>query len=278
MKELSARPRISAFVLVLVGSVALAACSSSGGSRCDPGGCTSGAAGTSGGGAGGATAGTSGGAGTTGGAGTSGAAGTSGGAGTSGAAGTSGGAGTSGAAGATTDAGAGGSSACPSPASLGAATVVMQNQSATEGGDRSTVTLHDSVSYLGALDSATRPNEMDVQLYKNAAPFGATLASMSISLVGQNNFATCGACVILHPLYNDGAPLHAQTNYIAKSGTLNVTAVPNGGAMQLTASLSNVTFEHVMIDSSFVTTHLDDCTITLTSLSIDDSMVKLITP
>jgi len=70
-------------------------------------------------------------------------------------------------------------------------------------------------------------------------------------------------------VWNDGAPLHAQTNYIAKAGTLNITAVPNGTATQLTASLSNVTFEHVTIDSSFKTTKIDDCTITLTSASLD---------
>ena len=148
---------------------------------------------------------------------------------------------------------------------------------ATEGGDRSTVSLHDSVSYLGPLDNATRPNELDIQLYKNTAPFGAMLAPMSISLVGQDNFATCGACVILHPMYSDGVEIRAQTNYIATSGTLNITAVPNGTTTHLTATLSNVTFKHVMIDSSFVTTKVDDCTITLTSASID-APVTLISP
>jgi hypothetical protein len=126
------------------------------------------------------------------------------------------------------------------------------------------------------------PDVLDIQLYKSAAPFGAMLASMSIPLTGQDNFATCGACVLFHPMDNDGAPLHAQTNYIAKSGTLNITAVPNaltpaadggadaGTATHFTATLSNVVFEHVTIDSSFVTTKLDDCTITLTSVAIDD--------
>jgi hypothetical protein len=244
----------SGFFLLLLGSVALAACSSSSGGKADAsgnagaGGATAGASGNAaGGGTGGATAGASGDA----------------------AAGASGDAAPDGSGGAPQDGGASDAPVCPFPASLGAATVVMQSGSAMEGGGRSTVTEHDSVSYLGALDNASRPTEIDVQLYKNAAPFGAMLASMSISLVGQNNFATCGACVILHPLYNDGVEIRAQTNYIATSGTLNVTAVPNGTAMELTASLSNVTFEHVTIDSSFVTTKVDDCTITLTSVSID---------
>jgi hypothetical protein len=252
----------SGFALVFLASVALAACSSSG-SKCSPGGCTAGTAGGGAGtsGSGGAAAGASGDA----------AAGASGGAG-AGAGGAAGGG-----AGATADGGTAGTSACPFPASLGAATVVTAGQMATEGGDRSTVTMHDSVSYLGPLDNATRPTELDIQLYKNAAPFGAMLASMSISLVGQDNFATCGACVILHPLYSDGVEIRAQTNYIATSGTLNITAVPNGTAAQLKASLSNVTFKHVTIDSQFVTTRVDDCTITLTSATID-SPVKLITP
>jgi hypothetical protein len=253
-----------------LGSLALGACSSSG-SKCGPGGCTSGmaggAAGTSGsgGGAAGATGGAA--------AGTSGdaAAGASGDA----AAGAGGGSG-----GATADGGPSDASTCPFAPSLGAATVVQAMPPvpmATEGGDRSTMTVHDSVAYLGPLDNATRPNELDIQLYKNKAPFGAMLAPMSISLVGQDNFATCGACVILHPMYSDGVEIRAQTNYIATSGTLNVTAVPNGTTMQLTASLSNVTFKHVTIDSQFVTTKVDDCTITLTSVSID-TPVMLVTP
>jgi hypothetical protein len=163
--------------------------------------------------------------------------------------------------------------ACGHPANLGA--VSPMNQTATEGGDRSVMTLHDSVSWLGQVNAATRPDTLDVQLYKSTAPFGAMLSSMSISLTGQNDFSTCGACVLFHPMFNDGVEIRAQTNYIATSGTLNVTAVPNGTTMRLTATLSNVTFEHVMIDPSFKTTKIDDCAVTLTSASID-SDVKLI--
>ena len=166
-------------------------------------------------------------------------------------------------------------SACPYAPSLGAVTILTLAQTqtqlpmASEVGDRSTTTEHDSVSWLGPINNNTRPDVLDVQLYKSKAPFGAMLAPMSISLAGQNDFATCGACVLFHPVWNDGAPLHAQTNYIAKSGTLNITAVvPNGNTTQLTATLSNVVFEHVTIDSSFVTTKIDDCTITLTSATI----------
>jgi hypothetical protein len=241
--------RTSGLFFVLLFSLASAACSS--GSK----GSATGAAGTAGGAAGSSAAG-------------AGAAGTPGDA-AAGSVGSSGDAAAdaTGAAGATTDAGSSDVSLCLVPSSLG--TVTLVTQSAAEGGDRSTVTMHDSVAWLGQVNSNTMPDVLDVQLYKSAAPFGATLASMSIPLTGQDNFATCGACVLFHPMDNDGAPLHAQTNYIAKSGTLNITAVPNGTATNLTASLSNVVFEHVTIDSSFATTKLDDCTITLTSVAID---------
>jgi hypothetical protein len=157
--------------------------------------------------------------------------------------------------------------ACGAPETLGAVAVVMQQ--AMEGGDRSTVTVHDSVSWLGQLNNDTRPQMLDVQLYKSRAPFGAMLAPMTIALTGQNDFSTCGACVLFHPLYLDGVVVRAQQNYIATSGTLHVTAVPNGATVHLTATLSNVTFEHVVIDSAFKTTKVDSCMITLSSATID---------
>jgi hypothetical protein len=161
--------------------------------------------------------------------------------------------------------------ACGHPAKLGAATAT--NQMAMEGGDRATVSLHDSIAWLGQLNDATEPEMLDVQLYKNAAPFGAMLSSMSISLAGQSDFSTCGACVLFHPNYSNGTAVRTQTNYIATSGTLNVTAVPNGTATKLTATLSNVTFEHVTIDPDFKTTKVDECMVTLTSASIDVSVM-----
>ena len=93
-----------------------------------------------------------------------------------------------------------------------------------------------------------------------------------------------GACVFYHPEYEVGVELRAQKDYIATGGTLNITAVPNysapdagtdagsgdgGAGLQLTATLSNVTFEHVMIDDLFNTTVLTDgCAASLTSASI----------
>jgi hypothetical protein len=158
---------------------------------------------------------------------------------------------------------------CGDPAKLGAATP-MNQMGSLNFGDRSTTAMDGSVVWFGDLNMATRPQKLDVQLYRNAAPFGAMLAPMTINLAGQSDFSTCGACVLFHPMYNDGVEIRAQPNYIATSGMLNITAVPNGAAGKFTATLSNVTFEHVMIaSSSFMTTKLDNCTITLTSASID---------
>ena len=121
----------------------------------------------------------------------------------------------------------------------------------------------------------TEPQVLDIQLYKNAAPFGAMLASMSIDLTSQGDYSTCGACVVFHPRYLDGGvEIRAQPDYIATSGTLNITAIPSASGMKLTAMLSNVTFEHIMIaPSTFATTKLPDgCKTTLTSAMIDTAL------
>ncbi|HSZ83589.1 MAG TPA: hypothetical protein VLA14_14985 [Polyangia bacterium] len=261
MNGWNAQRRNVTSALVLLGSIAAAACSTSKGG-------TTGTAGKGGGG--GSGGGGSGGGGAE--------AGGVAGAGVAGAAG-----GSDGGADTSSDGNAPEVNACGFVPNLGTATFVMQT--AQEGGDRSTSTVHNAIAWLGQLDNNTEPGMLDVQLYKNAAPFGAMLQSMSISLTGQSDFKTCGACVFYHPAYEIGVELRAQKDYIATSGTLNITAVPNisapdagtdagggdgGAALQLTATLSNVTFEHVMIDNFFMTTTASDgCAASLTSASID---------
>jgi hypothetical protein len=62
-------------------------------------------------------------------------------------------------------------------------------------------------------------------------------------------------------------------NYIAKSGTLKLTATPMlplSGTSRLTGTLTNVVFQHVNINpTTFVTTKIDDCTVTLPSATFD---------
>jgi hypothetical protein len=250
MNERFAPSRSSGLITALVAALSLAACTSSSGNG--GGGGSGGATGGAAGGTGGATGGTGGATGGTGGA-------------TGGTGGATGGAG--GATGGASGAGPA-LNTCGDPAALGAATVMSQMASLNFG-DRSTTAMDGSVVWFGQLNMATRPQTLDVQLYRNAAPFGAMLAPMTISLTAQSDFSTCGACVLFHPMYNDGVEIRAQPNYIATSGTLTLTAVPNGAPGQLTGTLSNVTFQHVMIESStFKTTKIDNCTITLTSASI----------
>jgi hypothetical protein len=261
--------------LVLLGSIALAACSTSKGGATGTAG-KGGGGGLGGGGLGGGGLGGGGlGGGGSGGGGAE--AGGVAGAGVAGAAG-----GSDGGADTSPDGNAPEVNACDFVPNLGAATFVMQT--AQEGGDRSTATVHNAVAWLGQLNNNTEPGMLDVQLYKSAAPFGAMLQSMSISLTGQSDFKTCGACVFYHPAYEVGVELRAQKDYMATGGTLNITAVPNisapdagtdagggdgGAGLQLMATLSNVTFEHVMIDDLFNTTvATDGCAASLTSASI----------
>jgi hypothetical protein len=261
MKQPFALSRSSAFVVVLVAAAAVGACSSSK----DNGG----GAGSAGGSSGAGMAGSSGGA--------SGAA--------AGAAGNA----------AAWKTGSGGSdggvkdgaaetapvvlNACGAPAMLGS-TVVMQM--ALQGnGDRPTASLSGNVQWLGYLDSNSEPNALEVQLYENAPPFGASFMPMTISLAGQSDFGTCGACVLFHTSYKCGSAVRNQENYIATGGTPTITAGPNaagdaGTPGHLMATLSNVTFEHVTIDTSsdagsgFVTTKVaDNCTVALPSAAIN---------
>jgi hypothetical protein len=259
MKILSASSRSVGFALLVLGCAAFGACTSS-----------SGAGGTAG---ASATAGANGSAGSGGasGAGTAG----SGSAGASGdaAAGTSGQAGTPG-----TDGGAGkpATNSCGVTSNLGATIVT---QSAAQGdGDRPTSTPQGSLQWLAQLDNDNEPNELDVQLYENMMPFGASLAPMTISLASQGSFATCGACVVFHPMYVTGAPIHSQISYIATGGTLTLTAVPSAAAPMLTGTLTNVTFAHVDIDlTTYATTpDPDGCTVTLPSATINVPAVTLI--
>jgi hypothetical protein len=258
MKILGASARSAGFALLFLGCAAFGACTSSSG--------VGGTAGAS------ASAGASGSAGSGGASG----AGTAG----SGSAGATGGTagasdGTAGATDGGTDAPNVPKNACGIPSTLGA-TLVMQT--AAQGyGDRPTSTQQGSLQWLGQLDNDNEPNELDVQLYENTMPFGAALAPMTISLAGQGSFATCGACVVFHPMYVVGAPIHSQISYIATGGTLTLTAVPSAATPTLTGTLSNVTFKHVDInETTYATTpDPDGCTVTLPSATINVTAVML---
>jgi hypothetical protein len=252
-----------------------------------------GATGTGGGsgagGTGGATAGTSGGtdaaAGSTGGAGAAGGM-----AGADAAAGTSGGtdaaAGTAGAdaaldtahGDASGTAGAGGAT-CPYKASYGnviiAANVMLAEEHITPAGAGQQQAT-DEADWTGVIRNASTPDQVSVQLVNGYPPFMTVIAPMSVDLATQNDLQTCGACVTLF-IALDGqttpAFLPAAQTFIASSGTLNVTTVPTfpaTAASRITGSLSNAVFEHVSIDpATGVTTKIDDCQISVTSVAFD---------
>jgi hypothetical protein len=264
MKERFARSARSRFVVVII-AAAVGACSSSkdNSGSAGSGGATAGSSGATGGasgGSGGSAAGASGNA----------------------AAGTSGGGHDGGATDGPTEMPAAMLNSCGAPVNV-PTTVVMQM--AMQGnGDRPTPSLSGNVQWLGYLDGNSEPNALDVQLYENAAPFGATFAPMTISLTGQSDFSTCGACVLFHTAYKCGSAVRNQEDYIATGGTLTLTAGPNaagdaGTPGHLTATLTNVTFEHVTIDTSFVTTKAtDNCTVSLTSAKIDTDVTAPTNP
>jgi hypothetical protein len=120
---------------------------------------------------------------------------------------------------------------------------------------------------------------IELQLYAGFGAFTPVVTEGTYQFTGEEaQFASCGLCGLIFADTADdgtGAPdnnLDDQNrNYLATAGTLELTAVPLLGDPEphtLTATLTNVTFEHVTIDRAggFTSTVVGDCTSTLTSL------------
>lgn len=122
----------------------------------------------------------------------------------------------------------------------------------------------DFVSYAGAVNADAQPDILGLQLYDGFGVFANGIVPGTYSITGdETQFATCGACVFLLTDF-DGMNF-ADDGYLATGGTLTITSVS-----PLQGSVDGITFQHVEIDTMFMSTpHPDGCTSALTAASFD---------
>jgi hypothetical protein len=161
----------------------------------------------------------------------------------------------------------------------GPVTFAAAVQSAVGRGDMANGASPSEVDWNAPLNNDVKPDILDLALVNGQAPFAAGLTAMdAIDLAGQDDFKTCGACVlIIAHADTNFPPLKAGDDYIATSGTLKLTTVPTlplDVTSRVMGTLTNVVFKHVRINAtSFVTTKLDDCTITISSATFNAAVV-----
>lgn len=128
----------------------------------------------------------------------------------------------------------------------------------------------DGIFYYAYVNGDAAPDELSIQLYNGFGPFEGGIVNGVFELTGDEaQFATCAVCVLLFADVDPtGATDPAQT-YLANGGTITLTSVEG----RLTATLSNVTFQHVNIDEdTFESTPASSCQSTLPALSIDEEI------
>jgi hypothetical protein len=176
-------------------------------------------------------------------------------------------------------AGAGGTVVCGVTPSYGPVTFAAAAQQAVGYGDAANGPSPDEVDWDATLNNDVKPDVLDFTLFAGQDPFAAGITTKTIDLAGQDDLKTCGACVLLIAHADTNMPLlRAGDDYIATSGTLMLTAVPTlpiTASSRVTGTLTNVVFKHVKINpTSFVTTKIDDCKVTVTSANFDSLVVK----
>ena len=123
------------------------------------------------------------------------------------------------------------------------------------------------MEYDDSINADAVPDTITIQLFGGYGAFATDpIGPKTIDLTGaETGFDTCGGCVML---YGDNDPSSGPTTtYMPTGGTLTITQV----SPHFTATLTNVTFVHVDIDSSTLATtaNADGCASTLDSLSFD---------
>ncbi|HVY31267.1 MAG TPA: hypothetical protein VHB79_32140 [Polyangiaceae bacterium] len=133
------------------------------------------------------------------------------------------------------------------------------NQCAVEGEAIEDDTL---LLYTTDFSDSTYPDQLHIELFKNTAPFGATIEPGDYPLTGdQTAYATCGACVLIYE--NHMSDVLYRGGYMATGGTLHITAV----SPSFVGYLENVTFAHVDLNTD--TPVNDGCDTKLSNLSFN---------
>jgi len=179
--------------------------------------------------------------------------------------------GSGGGSGSTQDAGVDAGSACTvSTTSFGDLGVLMGDVT-FDNGTTPNDTTDDIITLQAKLENATPGDIMTLELYANLGAFaandGGVIAPGTYAIAGDEvDYATCGVCV---RLYTNATSSAYGDDYMPTSGLVTITQVGNavGGAFE--ATVSNLTFRHVRIDSMTFTSTLanDTCASTLTAAS-----------
>ncbi|HVU51094.1 MAG TPA: hypothetical protein VHL80_10435, partial [Polyangia bacterium] len=178
-------------------------------------------------------------------------------------------------------AGAGGSLNCNVTASYGPITFAADTQQAVAYQDTALDAIPGEVDWDATLNGDAKPDVLGFSFASGVPPFDNGLMPMnSIDLSGMVDYRSCGACVILiaHADPAISNLLAAGDDYIATSGTLKLTATPTyplSASSRITGTLTNVVFKHVTINpTTFVTTDVDACKITLSSATFDSVVTQ----
>ena len=120
----------------------------------------------------------------------------------------------------------------------------------------------DVYQYTGTLNAD--PDNLDIEMYAGFGVFSNGIHTGKFQLTGAElDYATCGLCVLVLTDSAGGSPTDA---YMATGGSVTITALQP----TLTATLDNVTFTHVDIDSNTFesTPRGDGCNSSIASLAI----------
>ena len=122
---------------------------------------------------------------------------------------------------------------------------------------------------MGRGDLNADVDAIQIELYKGFTVFPDTITVGSFAIEGDElNYRTCGVCL---RILTAEAQDPVNSTYMATAGTVDITSV----AGNLTLTATNVSFEHVVLDTAtFDTTpHPDGCVSEITNLTFDQMLV-----
>ncbi|MGI5863257.1 MAG: hypothetical protein ACOX6T_14545 [Myxococcales bacterium] len=161
----------------------------------------------------------------------------------------------------------GGSSNCTMDSSLGSLTITDDAYYAFEDGS----TEIGAIQVQTLLNEDEAPDALDITLYSGYGIFASGIAPGTYPLTGDElNYATCGICILgFSDIGEDG---YATDLYFQTGGTVTISSVSG----QFQATLSNVTFQSVIIDASTLESSPagDGCTTSISSATVNSTMIE----
>ncbi len=105
----------------------------------------------------------------------------------------------------------------------------------------------------------------DIRFFEKKTIFDPTFSTGTFDLSGDDtDFYACGACV---HILGDATAAETAQDYVASSGTLELTMISRAIGQRVEGSLTDVTLRQVNLGGSTQTNISDGCTANLTSLT-----------